>query len=155
MAIIMMAPALTAQRFSTVLLREKSSNLRPVFLRHRRDNTIQAQVLDKLSVVVGDMPDGNHRDAEFGVRSGVTTFHTVERIICRERGEDSVRVVEGVLEILNQLGFGFRRIVTTLFAVFGRFLALKFVEKRDWAQATCFTCSPKLRTPSNLPTVGM
>jgi hypothetical protein len=32
----------------------ESSNLHPVFLRHRRDNTIQAQVLDKLSVVVCD-----------------------------------------------------------------------------------------------------
>ncbi len=109
----------------------ESSNLHPVFLRHRRDNTIQAQVLDKLSVVVGDVPDSNDRDAEFGVRSGVTTFDTVERIVCRERGEDAVRVVEGVLEILNQLGFGFRRIVATLFAVFGRFLALKFVEEGE------------------------
>src|SRR5437870_5334186 len=35
------------------------------------------------------------------------------------------------LEILNQLGFGFRRIVATLFAVFGRFLALKFVEEGE------------------------
>src|SRR5467141_2711050 len=41
----------------------ESPNLHPVFLRHRRDNTIQAQVLDKLSVVVGDVPDGNDRDA--------------------------------------------------------------------------------------------
>ena len=74
----------------------ESPNLHPVFLRHRRDNTIQAHVLDKLSVVVGDMPDSNDRHAEFGVRSGVTTFDTVERIVCRECGEDAVRVVEGV-----------------------------------------------------------
>jgi len=33
----------------------ESPNLHPVFLRHRRDNTIQAQVLDKLSVVVCDV----------------------------------------------------------------------------------------------------
>src|SRR5262249_28443463 len=37
-------------------------------------------VLDKLSVMVGDVPDGNHRHARFGVRSGVTAFDTVERI---------------------------------------------------------------------------
>src|SRR5207302_3903365 len=89
----------------------ESPNLHPVFLRHRWDDAIQAQILDKLSVMVGDVPDGNHRDAEFGVRSGVKAFDTVERIVRRERGEDAVRVVEGVLEILNQLGFGFRRIV--------------------------------------------
>ena len=28
------------------------------------------------------------------------------------------------------------------------------LKKANWAQATCFTCSPKLRTPSNLPTCG-
>jgi len=28
--------------------------------------------------MVGDVPDGNHRDAQFGVRSGVTAFDTVE-----------------------------------------------------------------------------
>jgi hypothetical protein len=63
--------------------------------------------------------------------ASVTTLDTVERIVCRERGEDAVRVIEGVLEILNQLGFGFRRIVTTLFAVFGRFLVLKFIEEGE------------------------
>jgi hypothetical protein len=51
-----------------------SPNLYPIFLRHWGDNTIQAQVLDKLSVMVGDVRDGYHRDAEFGVRSGVTPF---------------------------------------------------------------------------------
>jgi hypothetical protein len=28
------------------------------------------------------------------------------------------------------------------------------LKKANWAQATCFTCSPKLRTPSNLPLWG-
>src|SRR6266481_7357001 len=130
-AITVMALALTAQRFSTVLLREKSPNLHPVFLRHRWDDAIQAQILDKLSVVVGDVPDSNDRDAEFGVRPGVTTFDTVKRIVRRERGEDAVRVVEGVLEIPNQLSFGFRRIVATLFAVLRGFLALKFVKEGE------------------------
>src|ERR1700758_5137405 len=81
--------------------------------------------------MVGNMPDRNDRDSQFGARSGVAAFDTVERIVRRERGEDAVRVVEGVLEILNQLGFGFRRIVPALFAVLGRFLALKLVEEGE------------------------
>src|ERR1700721_495374 len=79
--------------------------------------------------MVGDVPDRNDRDTKFGVRSGIASFDTVERIVRRERGEDAVGVVEGVLEILNQLGFGFRRIVTALFAVVGRLLAFKFVKE--------------------------
>ena len=81
--------------------------------------------------MVGYVPYRNDRDTQFGVRSGVAAFDTVERIVRRERGEDAVRVVEGVLEILNQLGFGFRRIVPALFAVLGRFLALKLVEEGE------------------------
>src|SRR4029077_1730383 len=81
--------------------------------------------------MVGDVPDRNERDTKFGVRSGVTAFDTVERIVRRERGEDAVRVVEGVLEILDQLGLGFRRIVSALFAVLGRFHSLKFVEESE------------------------
>ena len=78
--------------------------------------------------MVGNVPDRNDRDTQFGVRSGIAAFETVERIVRRERGEDAVGVVEGVLEILNQLGFGFRRIVPALFAVVGRLLTLKFVK---------------------------
>src|SRR6266567_7320878 len=81
--------------------------------------------------MVGNVPDRNDRDTQFGVRSGIAAFDTVERIVRRERGEDSVGVVEGVLEILNQLGFGFRRIVPALFAVVGRLLALKFVKEGE------------------------
>src|SRR6201981_3795556 len=81
--------------------------------------------------MVGDVPDRNDRDSKFGVRSGIAAFDTVERIVRRERGEDTVGVVEGVLEILNQLGFGFRRIVTALFAVVGRLLAFKFVKEGE------------------------
>ena len=33
----------------------ESPNLHPVFLRHRWDDAVQAQILDKLSVMVGDM----------------------------------------------------------------------------------------------------
>jgi hypothetical protein len=54
-----------------------------------------------------------------------------KRVVRRERGEDAVRVVEGVLQIFNQFGLGFRRVVATLFAVTGRFLALKFVEEGE------------------------
>jgi hypothetical protein len=81
--------------------------------------------------VVGNVPDGNDRDTQFGIRSRVTPFDTVERIVRRERGEDTIGVVEGILEILDQLGFGFRPIVPALFAVFGRLLALKFVEEGE------------------------
>jgi hypothetical protein len=48
---------------------------------------------------------------QFGVRSRVTAFDTVERMVRRERGEDTIGVVEGILEIADQLGFGFCRIV--------------------------------------------
>jgi hypothetical protein len=68
----------------------ESPNLHPVFLCKRWNDTVQPKVLDKLSVVVGDVPDSNDRDAEFGARSGITTFDTVERIVCRERGQDAV-----------------------------------------------------------------
>ena len=47
--------------------------------------------------MVGDVPDRDDRDTQFGVRSGVAAFDTVERIVRRERGEDTVGVVEGVL----------------------------------------------------------
>src|SRR5690348_14710659 len=98
----------------------ESPNLHPIFLCERWNDTVQAQVLDKLSVMVGNVPDRDDRDAQFGVRPGIAAFNTVERIVRRERGEDAVRVVEGVLEIPNQLSFGFRRIVPTLFAVLRR-----------------------------------
>jgi len=81
--------------------------------------------------MVGNVPDRNDRDTQFGVRSGIAAFNAVERIVRRERGEDTVGVVEGVLEILNQLGFGFRRIVPALFAIVGRLLALKFVKEGE------------------------
>jgi creatinine amidohydrolase len=61
--------------------------------------------------MVGNVPHRDDRDAQFGVRPGIAAFDTVERIVRRERGEDAVRVVEGFLEIPNQLSFGFRRIV--------------------------------------------
>lgn len=79
--------------------------------------------------MVGYVPDCNDGDTQFGVRSGIAAFDTVECIVHRERGEDTVGIVEGVLEILNQLGFGFRRIVPAFFAVVGRLLALKFVKE--------------------------
>src|SRR5579864_3656610 len=81
--------------------------------------------------MVGNVPDRNDRDTQFGVRSGVAALDTVERIVRRERGEDAVRVVEGAPEILNQLSFGFRRIMPTLFAVLRGFLALKFVKEGE------------------------
>ena len=49
----------------------------------------------------------------------------------RKRSEDTIGVVEGVVEIVDQLGFGFRWIVPALFAVLGPFLALKFVEEGE------------------------
>jgi len=35
----------------------------------------------------------------------MAAFDTVERIVGRERGEDTVGVVEGVFEVFDQLGF--------------------------------------------------
>jgi hypothetical protein len=48
----------------------RSSNLHPVFLCERRNDAIQAQIFDELSVMVGDVPDGNDRDAEFSLVFG-------------------------------------------------------------------------------------
>jgi len=42
-----------------------------------------------------------------------------------------VRVVERILEILDQFGLRFCRFVPTLFAVFGWLLALEFVEEGE------------------------
>lgn len=81
--------------------------------------------------MVRDVPDRNDRDTQFSVRSSVTAFDTVERIVRRERSKDTVGVVEGVLEIFDQLAFGFRRIVPALFAVVGRLLAVKFVKEGE------------------------
>ena len=60
----------------------ESPNLHPVFLRHRWDDAIQAQILDKLSVMVGDVPDGNDRDAEFGCR--LSLFNAVPVVILKD-----------------------------------------------------------------------
>src|SRR5438270_7472107 len=106
-----------------------STNLDPVFLGERWNDTVQAQVRDELSVMVGNVPDRNDRDPQFGARSGIAALDTVERIVRCERGEDAVRVIERILEVLNQLGFTFRRIVPALFAIVGRLLALKFIEE--------------------------
>src|SRR3984893_14758125 len=73
----------------------------------------------------------NDRDTQFGIRSGVAAFDTVERVFLRERGEDTIGVVEGILEILDKLGFCFRRIVPALFAVVGRLLALEFLKEGE------------------------
>jgi hypothetical protein len=81
--------------------------------------------------VVGDVPNGNDGDTKFSTRSGITAFDPVERVVCRERGEDTIGVVERVLEIFDQLNLGFRWIVASLFAIVRRFLALKFVEEGE------------------------
>ena len=58
-----------------------------------------------MAVVVGDVPDGSDRDTKFGVRSGITAFDAVEHIVRRERREDTIGVVEGLLEIIGQLNW--------------------------------------------------
>jgi hypothetical protein len=105
------------------------TGLDSVLLRKRWNDPVQAQILDELSIVVGDVPDRNDGDTEFGIRSGITTFNAVERVRCCKRGENAVRVVERVLEIFDQLGFCFRRIVATFFAVVRRFLALELIKE--------------------------
>lgn len=39
--------------------------------------------------MIGNVPDRNDRDTQFGVRSGIAAFDTVEHIVRRERGEDN------------------------------------------------------------------
>src|SRR5579864_8464842 len=53
---------------------QSSPHFQPVFLSHRWDNAVQTQILDELSVVVGDVPHRNDGDPEFGVRSSITAF---------------------------------------------------------------------------------
>src|SRR5438876_6363919 len=79
--------------------------------------------------MIGDMPDGNNRNAELCVRPGIAALYAIEGILRRERGKDAVRVIERVLQIFDQLGLCFRRIVATLFAVVRWLLALEFVEE--------------------------
>ena len=57
--------------------------------------------------MVGNVPDRNDRDAEFGIRSGIAAFDTVERAFRRERGENTIGVIEGILEIFDQFGLVF------------------------------------------------
>src|SRR5579864_114788 len=75
------------------------------------------------------MPDGNDGDSKFCAWPGITAFDAVQRILRRECGENAIGVVEGTLQIFDQLSFGFRRIVAAPFAVVRRLLALKFVEE--------------------------
>src|ERR1700723_3248887 len=91
--------------FIVELESRKSAHLEAVFLRQRRDDAVQAQVLDELSIVVGDVPHGNHGDTEFGAWPGITALDAVERVFLGERGQDTVAIVEGVLEIFDQLSF--------------------------------------------------
>lgn len=48
-------------------IRGTSPHLHPIFLRKRWNDTVQAQVLDELSIVIGDVPDGANGDTGFGV----------------------------------------------------------------------------------------
>src|SRR5437868_1400716 len=48
-----------------------------------------------------------------------------------------------------------RRVVAAIFAIVGGFQPSNSLKKANCAQATCLTCSAKLRTPSNLPAVGI
>src|SRR5690349_4814902 len=108
-----------------------SAYLQPVFLRLGRDNPVHTQVLDQLSVMIGDVPDGDNRDTEFGIRPAVTTLNAVERVLCRERGKHTVPVVEGIFQIFQKLAFAFRRIVSALLAVIGRLLAFELIEESN------------------------
>ena len=41
---------------------------------HRPDDTVQAQILDQLSIAVGGVPEGNDRDAPLCVRLDTAAF---------------------------------------------------------------------------------
>jgi hypothetical protein len=47
------------------------------------------------------------------------------------RCQNTVRVVERILEVLDQFCLGFCRVMPSFFAIVGRFLALEFVEEGE------------------------
>ena len=49
-----------------------SPHLQAILLGHWRNNPIQAQILDELSIVIGNVPDGNYGDAKLGIRPSIT-----------------------------------------------------------------------------------
>src|SRR4051812_43320786 len=75
------------------------------------------------------MPDRNDGDTQLRARSAITAFHAIESILGRKRRENPIRVIERLLQIRDQLGLGFGRIVSALFANFRWLLAFKFIEE--------------------------
>ena len=70
------------------------SHLQAVLLRLWRHDPVHAEVLNKLTVVVCDVPDGNNGNAELGVRASVAAFYAIQCIVRRQRGKNAVAVIE-------------------------------------------------------------
>jgi hypothetical protein len=124
-----------------------SADLQALPLRWGRDDAVQAHVINDLAVMIGDVPDGDSRYAQLGVRAAVAAFDAVHRVLRIDGGEDFVAVVEGIAQVFQKLRLGLRRRGPAFLAAVRGSLAFDLVE----AQATCLTCSAKERTPSNLP----
>ena len=77
------------------------------------------------------MPNRDDGNAQLCARSGVAAFDAFERIFRVEGCQDTVRVVERILEVLDQFCLGFCRVMPSFFAIVGRFLALEFVEEGE------------------------
>src|SRR5277367_4529249 len=108
-----------------------SADLQPLLLRGRRHHAVQAQVIDDLAVMIGDVPHRDHRDSQLRVRAAVAAFDSFHRIFLVDGGEDFFAVVEGIAQVLQQLGFGLGGRGTALFAAVRRSLAFDLVEESE------------------------
>ena len=97
----------------------------------RRHDAVQSQIDDELAVVIGDVPESDSGDAELRVRRGVRTLNAVERVLRREGCEDAIAVIEGIVQVFEQIRFclGLRR--ATLLTVLGRSLPFHFIEEGE------------------------
>ena len=80
--------------FQPVAYEWTSPHFQTIFLRHWRDDAVHAQVFDKLSVVIGDVPESNDGNTQLRVGSGIAALDAIERVFLIERGENAVAIVE-------------------------------------------------------------
>src|SRR5580693_2444521 len=64
------------------------AHFQAVLLRRRGDDAVQAQVINDLTIVIGDVPHGDDREAQLGVWSAVAAFNAVHRILRVDGGQD-------------------------------------------------------------------
>src|SRR5580704_9594993 len=106
-----------------------SADLQALPLRGRRDNAVQAQVVDNLAVMIGDVPHRDGRDAQLGVWAAVAALDSVHRVSRVHGGEDFVAVVEGFAQVFQQLSLGLGGRGATLLASVRGSLAFDLVEE--------------------------